>query len=95
MRNCLTRSICSYDQNTNDLRISNKLRPKQRNVITKFEPQIAVAEGNFVFVTSDATVSEKSWYFFDLWGVEDGKIVMHWDVVSPTPTEMACGNGKF
>lgn len=67
----------------------------QGNVITKFEPQLVVAEGNFVFVASDATVSGKPWAFFDLWRVEDGKIVEHWDVVSPTPEEMAHSNGKF
>ncbi|MEM7242254.1 MAG: nuclear transport factor 2 family protein [Pseudomonadota bacterium] len=64
-------------------------------VITKFEPQFVVAEGNFVFVASDATVSGKPWAFFDLWRVENGKIVEHWDVVSPTPAEMAHDNGKF
>ncbi len=68
---------------------------EQGFVITKFEPQIVVAEGNFVFVASDATVSEKPWAFFDLWRVEDGKIVEHWDVVAPTPAEMAHDNGKF
>lgn len=68
---------------------------EQGNVITKFEPQIVVAEGNFVFVASDATVSGKPWAFFDLWRVEDGKIAEHWDVVSPTPAEMVHGNGKF
>lgn len=64
-------------------------------VITKFEPQLVVAEGNFVFVASDATVSGKPWAFFDLWRVEDGKIVEHWDVVSQTPEKMAHKNGKF
>lgn len=64
-------------------------------VITKFEPQIVVAEGNFVFVASDAVVSGQPWAFFDLWRVEEGKIVEHWDVVAQTPAEMAHGNGKF
>ena len=68
---------------------------EQGFVITRFEPQIVVAEGNFVFVASDATVSGQPWAFFDLWRVEDGMIVEHWDVVSPTPTEMAHNNGKF
>lgn len=68
---------------------------EQGFVITKFEPQIVVAEGNFVFVASDATVSDQPWAFFDLWRVEDGKIVEHWDVVSPTPAQMVHDNGKF
>ncbi|MEM9709619.1 MAG: nuclear transport factor 2 family protein [Pseudomonadota bacterium] len=64
-------------------------------VITKFEPQIVVAEGNFVFVASDAVMGGEPWAFFDLWRVEDGLIVEHWDVVAPTPAEMAHDNGKF
>lgn len=68
---------------------------EQGYIITKFEPQIVVAEGNFVFVASDVIVSGKPWAFFDLWRVEDGLIVEHWDVVSQTPDEMAHDNGKF
>lgn len=67
----------------------------QGQVITKFEPQIVVAEGNFVFVASDAIMGGDPWAFFDLWRVEDGKIVEHWDVVAPIPAEMAHDNGKF
>lgn len=67
----------------------------QGQVITKFEPQITVAQGNFVFVASDAIMGGAPWAFFDLWRVEDGKIVEHWDVVSPIPAEMAHDNGKF
>jgi len=67
----------------------------QGQVITKFEPQLAVAEGNFVFVASDAIMGGEPWAFFDLWRVEDGLIVEHWDVVSPIPAEMAHQNGKF
>lgn len=64
-------------------------------VITKFEPKIVVAEGNFVFVASDAVMGGKPWAFFDLWRVEKGKIVEHWDVVAPIPEKMAHNNGKF
>lgn len=64
-------------------------------VITRFDPRIVVAEGNFVFVASDAVMGGAPWAFFDLWRVEDGKIVEHWDVVSPIPDEMAHDNGKF
>ncbi len=67
----------------------------QGQVITKFEPQLVVAEGNYVFVASDAIMGGDPWAFFDLWRVEDGKIVEHWDVVSPIPAEMAHDNVKF
>ncbi|MDJ1018394.1 MAG: nuclear transport factor 2 family protein, partial [Paracoccaceae bacterium] len=63
--------------------------------ITSFEPRMAVAEGNFVFVASEAVMGGEPWAFFDLWRVEDGKIVEHWDTVAPIPAEMAHGNGKF
>ncbi|MEM7425650.1 MAG: nuclear transport factor 2 family protein [Pseudomonadota bacterium] len=68
---------------------------EQGMVITKFEPRIVVAEGNFVFVASDAIMGGKPWAFFDLWRVEAGKIVEHWDVVAPIPDKMAHANGKF
>jgi predicted SnoaL-like aldol condensation-catalyzing enzyme len=68
---------------------------QQGQSITKFEPQFAVAEGNFVFVATDAIMGGEPWAFFDLWRVEDGKIVEHWDVVSPIPAEAAHDNGKF
>ena len=64
-------------------------------VITKFEPRIVVAEGSFVFVASDAVMGGKPWAFFDLWRVEAGKIVEHWDVVAPIPDKMVHENGKF
>ncbi|MBO9433569.1 nuclear transport factor 2 family protein [Ruegeria sp. R13_0] len=67
----------------------------QGQVITKFEPQFAVAEGNFVFVATDAIMGGAPYAFFDLWRVEDGLIVEHWDVVSPIPAEAVHDNGKF
>lgn len=67
----------------------------QGQAISKFEPQFAVAEGNFVFVATEAIMGGEPWAFFDLWRVENGKIVEHWDVVSPIPAEMAHNNGKF
>ncbi len=63
--------------------------------ITQFEPRLVAAEGNFVFVASDAVMGGEPWAFFDLWRVEDGLIVEHWDVVAPIPAEMAHENGKF
>ena len=68
---------------------------EQGQVITQFEPRLVVAEGNFVFVASEALMGGEPWAFFDLWRVENGLIVEHWDVVAPIPSEMAHSNGKF
>ncbi len=85
----------NIDDGLDGLMAAIKAFAEQGQVITKFEPQIVVAEGNFVFLASDAIMGGDPWAFFDLWRVEDGKIVEHWDVVSPIPAEMAHDNGKF
>lgn len=56
---------------------------------------IIVAEGNFVFTASEGTIGDTQTAFFDLFRVEDGKIVEHWDTISPIPAAMAHDNGKF
>ncbi|WP_298854625.1 nuclear transport factor 2 family protein [uncultured Ruegeria sp.] len=56
---------------------------------------IVVAEGNFVFTASEGTLGGAPTAFFDLFRVEDGKIVEHWDTISEIPSEMAHDNGKF
>ncbi|TCL08406.1 putative SnoaL-like aldol condensation-catalyzing enzyme [Shimia isoporae] len=56
---------------------------------------MVVAEGNFVFAASEGSMGGVPMAFFDLFRVEDGKIVEHWDVVSDIPAEMAHENGKF
>ncbi|MEM7303688.1 MAG: nuclear transport factor 2 family protein [Pseudomonadota bacterium] len=77
------------------LQAAIKAFAERGQVITKFEPKFAVAEGNFVFVATDAIMGGERWAFFDLWRVENSKIVEHWDVVAPIPAEMAHTNGKF
>lgn len=56
---------------------------------------IIVAEGNFVFTASEGTFAGEPTAFFDLFRVDAGKIVEHWDTMSTIPTEMAHDNGKF
>jgi len=56
---------------------------------------IVVAEGNFVFTASEGTLGDVPTAFFDLFRVEDNRIVEHWDVISGIPIEMAHDNGKF
>ena len=58
---------------------------------------IAVAEGNIVFAASEGKMGsdETPQAFFDLFRVEDGKLVEHWDVAAPIPSEFQHSNGKF
>lgn len=56
---------------------------------------IVVAEGNFVFTASEGTLGGTPTAFFDLFRVDDGKIVEHWDVIDDIPAKMAHSNGKF
>ncbi len=59
------------------------------------ELHVVVAEGNFVFTASSGVLGDAPTAFFDLFRVEDGKVVEHWDVISTIPEEMAHENGKF
>ncbi len=56
---------------------------------------IVIAEGNFVLTGSEGTLGGKPTAFYDLFRVEAGRIVEHWDVISDIPPEMAHDNGKF
>lgn len=53
-----------------------------------------VAEGDFALVQSEGEFGVPVAYW-DLFRVADGKIVEHWDVVVPIPTELPHGNGLF
>ncbi len=53
-----------------------------------------VAEGEFVLVQSDGEVSRPVVYY-DLFRVEGGKIVEHWDVIQDIPAEIPHDNGLF
>lgn len=59
------------------------------------ETHFVVAEGNFVFAASEGSIGATPTAFFDLFRVEDGKIVEHWDTVSEIPSDMPHDNGKF
>lgn len=54
-----------------------------------------IAEGNFVLTQSEAEMNAKPYAFYDLFRVEDGKIVEHWDVLQEIPPEMPHQNGMF
>jgi predicted SnoaL-like aldol condensation-catalyzing enzyme len=48
-------------------------------------PRRFVAEGNFVLVLSEGDLPSGPTALYDLFRVEKGKIVEHWDVLSPIP----------
>lgn len=56
-----------------------------------------IGEGNFVLTMSEGALGSDAMAFYDLFRLEDGLIVEHWDVIAPMPGEDAEHNeaGKF
>jgi predicted SnoaL-like aldol condensation-catalyzing enzyme/truncated hemoglobin YjbI len=54
-----------------------------------------LGEGNFVLVCSEGKFAGKYTAFFDLFRLEKGLIVEHWDVLQEVPDKMAHDNGFF
>ena len=67
----------------------------QNNMFKYNKVHKVLGEGNFVVTVSEGEWSGKPQAFYDLFRVQDGKIVEHWDVVQEIPAEMAHGNGMF
>lgn len=58
---------------------------------------IILGEGNFVLAISEGVFLNKEVAFYDLFRIENGKIVEHWDVIENIPprSEWKNDNGKF
>jgi predicted SnoaL-like aldol condensation-catalyzing enzyme len=56
-----------------------------------------LAQGNFVLVMSEGALGGKPTSFYDLFRVQDGRIVEHWDTIEAIPAagERKNANGKF
>ncbi len=68
----------------------------QNNMFKYKKIHKVLGEGNFVLTVSEGEWGGKAQAFYDLFRVEDGKIVEHWDVIQAVPTEnLANTNGMF
>lgn len=58
---------------------------------------LTVAEGNFVLTASEGVFDDKEQAFYDLFRLDAGRIVEHWDVIADMPSADAKANddGKF
>jgi predicted SnoaL-like aldol condensation-catalyzing enzyme len=54
-----------------------------------------LGEGNFVLVLSEGKLGGKRTAFFDLFRVENDKVVEHWDVLQEVPEKIPHTNGMF
>ena len=68
----------------------------QNNMFQYTDIHAVLGEGNFVLTVSEGQWNGKTNAFYDLFRMEDGMIVEHWDVIQPVPTEgLANTNGMF
>ncbi len=68
----------------------------QNNMFQYTKVHKVLGEGNFVLTVSEGQWNGTTNAFYDLFRVEDGKMVEHWDVIQPVPTEgLANTNGMF
>lgn len=68
----------------------------QGNMFQYTEIHAVLGEGNFVLTVSEGQWNGTTNAFYDLFRMEDGMIVEHWDVIQPVPTEgLANDNGMF
>jgi predicted SnoaL-like aldol condensation-catalyzing enzyme len=68
----------------------------QNNMFVYTDIHAVLGEGNFVLTVSEGQWSGQTHAFYDLFRMDDGMIVEHWDVIQPVPTEgLANTNGMF
>lgn len=68
---------------------------KQGKAIQYTKIHQIIGEGNFVLIMAEGTLGEAPTAYYDLFRLENGQIVEHWDVIQAIPATMAHENGKF
>ena len=68
----------------------------QNNMFKYTRIHKVLGEGNFVLTISEGQWNNTNNVFYDLFRIENAKVVEHWDVIQPIPTEgLANNNGMF
>lgn len=68
----------------------------QDNMFVYSEIHAVLGEGNFVLTVSEGQWNNQRQTFYDLFRMDGGLVVEHWDVIQPVPTEgLANDNGMF
>lgn len=67
----------------------------QNNMFKYSKTHKVLGEGNFILAMSEGEWHGKPHSFYDLFRLENDKIVEHWDVIEEIPAKMAHNNGKF
>ncbi|MEM6395589.1 MAG: hypothetical protein AAF741_04520 [Bacteroidota bacterium] len=68
----------------------------QNNMFRYTKIHKVLGEGNFVLTVSEGQWNNTNNVFYDLFRIENNKVVEHWDVIQPIPTEgLANKNGMF
>ncbi|MHA7130593.1 nuclear transport factor 2 family protein [Algoriphagus namhaensis] len=68
----------------------------QNNMFQYTKVHKVLGEGNFVLTVSEGKWNNTNNVFYDLFRIDNGKVVEHWDVIQPIPTEgLANENGMF
>lgn len=71
------------------------LAAEGKSMVYKYNHKV-LAQGNFVVAYSLAQIGDEDFAVFDLFRVEDGLIVEHWDAMEPLPRgEFLVNQGKF
>jgi predicted SnoaL-like aldol condensation-catalyzing enzyme len=58
-------------------------------------PRRFLADGNFVLVLSEGDLASGPTALYDLFRVQNGKIVEHWDVLAPDPSKGSVEKSKW
>ncbi|APD06622.1 hypothetical protein UJ101_01094 [Flavobacteriaceae bacterium UJ101] len=72
-----------------------KYLTSQNNMFVYKKTHKILGEGNFVLSISEGEWNNKPTSFYDLFRLQDGKIVEHWDVIQEIPAKQANENGMF